>query len=104
MLLILQLKERHHLQEVIAILYLPDSATKETLSKWVKECSPFRIEACHSGQQLHLQSGQFLGPRKHVHMHELPFCIFEVNIIHPYFLNKKLKAAVWQEPRFKSRS
>lgn len=72
MLLILQLKERHHSQEVIAILYLPDPATKETLTKWVKERSPFRVEACQSGQQLHLQSGQSLGPRKYVHMHELP--------------------------------
>lgn len=68
MLLILQLRERHHSQEVIAILYLLDPATKETLTKWGKECSPFRVEACQSGQ-LHLQCGQSLGSRKHVLMH-----------------------------------
>lgn len=45
MLLILQLRERHHSQEVITIPYLLAPVTKETLTKRVKDGRPCRDES-----------------------------------------------------------
>lgn len=45
MLLIVRLRERHHAQEAITILYLLGPVAKETLTQCMKDSSPFGVQA-----------------------------------------------------------